>query len=277
MVAKQQKSEQQVISTTEVVPSIDPSVELALKGKSRQQESPPTPATSPRIQKPPRKRSARDAVPADSQEVDVRVSTTNQRDAYEHDLQLRDTQIRRLQKLQLKVARLGDSADPSIEMEIEDIERKLLKLDAKIARYLADIATRSDRENLLAIQQQRAIVLAITRLTGLPSDKIKLVDIVVGSIVLIIDMPLTGAARLVAMQRLNHPMLRAQGFANVALDRVVDMQGQPLDSMFDRAVRFEEAELNAATLPSTEASPYAGINAEARLRITLTEDAVRQE
>jgi len=40
-------------------------------------------------------------------------------------------------------------------------------------------------------------------------------------------------------------------------------------------VRFEEVELNATTPPSAEASPYAGVDAAARLRITLADDAVR--
>jgi hypothetical protein len=213
----------------------------------------------------------------DTQPAPVRVMTPDQHEAYQHNLQLRDTHIRRLQKRQLQAARFGDSADPSIDMKIEDIQHKLSELDSKIAEYTSNITVRPDRKHILSVEQQREAVLELSRITGLPPDKIKLVDIVVGSVVLLVDMPLAGAARLVAMQRLNHPMLRAQGFANVALDRVVDTQGRPLDSMFERAVLFEQAELNDSTPPSAEASPYASVDAEARLRITLADEAVRQD
>jgi len=215
-----------------------------------------------------------DALPPDLV-VDVIISTSDQRAAYEHDLQLRNTLVRRLQKRQLQAARLGDSADPSIEMEIEDLQQEVAQLDAQIASVVPSIDTLPDRAVILSAEQQREAVLALSRITGVPPDKIRLVDIVIGSVVLMVDMSLAGAARLVAMQRLNHPMLREQGFANIALDRVVDTQGQPLDSMFERAVRFEEVELNATTPPSAEASPYAGVDAAARLRITLADDAVR--
>lgn len=207
----------------------------------------------------------------------VRILTTHQRKAYAHDLQLRDTFMRRLQWCQQQRAHFGMHTTFEIVDDIRQLEMDIAKLDTQIAQYAVDITARADRAVILSVEQQREAVMALSRITGLPSDKIKLVDIVVGSVVLIVDMPLSGAARLVAMQRLNHPLLRAQGFAKVVLDRIVDTQGQPLNSMFDRAVRFEEAELNAATPPSAEASPYAGMDAKARLRITLAEDAARRE
>jgi hypothetical protein len=201
----------------------------------------------------------------------------NQRAAYEAKLQVRDTFMRRFLWRQVQSATLGITASFDIVDDLQQLPIKIAELDTDIAQYSVDIATRSDRENLLAIEQQRAIVLAISRITGIPSDQIKLVDIVRSSVVLVVDMPLAGAARLVAMERLNHPMLREQGFAHVALDRFVDMQDRPLDSMFDDAVRLAQAELTAATPPSAEASPYTGVDAEARLRITLAEDAARRE
>jgi len=189
---------------------------------------------------------------------------------------LRDTQIRRLQKRQIQAARLGYTADPSIEMEIEDIEYKLSDLDYKIAEYTSNITVHPARKRILSVEQQRAAVLALSRITGIPPEQIKLVDIVLGSVILLVDMPLDGAARLVAMQRLNHPMLRAQGFANIALDRIVGTQNRPLASMFDRAVQFTASALQSAAQISTEPSPYAGFDAEARLRITLVDGAVQQ-
>jgi hypothetical protein len=204
----------------------------------------------------------------------VSISSSDDRTAYEHQLQVRDAHMRRLQKLEYKLAVLGISADPAIETEAEDIRALIAEIDQQIADYSVAGEVRADRVGILREAQQREALVAISRITGIPADKIKLVDIVLGSVVLLVDMPLAGAARLVAMQRLNHPMLRAQGFANVALDRVVDTQGRPLNSMFDRAVRFEEFELIADT-PSVEPSPYTGITAEARLRITLTENAAR--
>jgi len=191
-------------------------------------------------------------------------------------VQQRDTLNRRLQWRLQQRAHFGMLADPSIIIDIQIIERDLKQIETRIAQYSIDIATRADRSNLLTEAQQREAVLVLSRITGLPADKIKLIDIVIGSVVVIVEMPLAGAARLVAMQRLNHPMLRDQGFAHVALDRVVGPEDRPLDRMFERAVRFEQAQLESSTPPSAEASPYAGEDAVARLRITLAGDAVQR-
>ena len=67
------------------------------------------------------------------------------------------------------------------------------------------------------------------------------------------------------MQRLNHSMLRDQGFANVALDQVLDIS----PGTFERAVHFAQSELQQEQEPGNEASPDTVLNGSARLRITL--------
>jgi hypothetical protein len=51
-----------------------------------------------------------------------------------------------------------------------------------------------------------------------------------------------------------------------------------LDALFERAVRFAQADLTAAT-PLSESAyhPNANVGGEARLRITLADEAVRHE
>jgi hypothetical protein len=210
--------------------------------------------------------------------IPVILSTRDQRAAYEHDLQVRETLIRRRQWGELQYARFGIQTPFATMEDIRQAEEELASVEARLAKYEYISALLSKRAGILSVEQQRAAVLSLSRITGLSFDKIKLIDIVLGSVVLVVEMPIASAARLVAMQRLNHPMLPAQGFAKVALDQVVDIQGQPLDSLFERAVRFEEADLTAATPPSEAADhPYANIGGAARLRITLVDAAVQHE
>jgi len=51
-----------------------------------------------------------------------------------------------------------------------------------------------------------------------------------------------------------------------------------LDALFERAVRFAQADLTAAT-PLSESAyhPNANVGGEARLRITLADEAVRHQ
>ncbi len=198
----------------------------------------------------------------------VGISTTTQRAAYEAVFTQRDTLMRRLLHCQQQRAHFGILLPSAIAVEIQDIERDLAQLDAQLALYQHSVATRADCALILSEAQQREAVLALARITGVPPDEIRRVDIVRGSVVLIVELPLVGAARLLALQRLDHPMLQAQGFARVALDQVIAAQA----TTFERAVRLAQAELESPTPPDTTAShPYAAVRGTARLRVTLAE------
>ncbi len=112
--------------------------------------------------------------------------------------------------------------------------------------------------------RQREALAALSLIIGFPVDQIKLVDIVLDSLVMIVELPIVSAARLVAMQLLRHPMLRAQGFAKVALDG-------PSSTLFDQALSLELVKLNAETPESKEALPYPLNRTKVRLRVTLAE------
>lgn len=196
----------------------------------------------------------------------IQISPSDDRSTYEHQVQLRDTHVRRLQKLEYKLAVLGISADPAIEIEAENIQEDIAALDKKIAAYGQVGQTRADRTGILSEDKQREALAALSRITGIPIDQIKLVDIVLGSVVMIVKLPITSAARLVALQLLHHPMLRSKGFAKVALD-------EPSSQLFDRALSYELVQLDVKTPESDEPSPYAASTATARLRITLVEEA----
>jgi hypothetical protein len=193
----------------------------------------------------------------------VQVSQSDLRAEYDSARATRETLIRRLLWRQEQKAHFGMTSDPSIILDIAAIEYQLKIIEVKIANYPEEVKIRADRTNILSVDQQREVVLALSRITGLPPEKIKLVDIVLGSVVLVVEMPVAGAARLVAMQRLNHPVLRDQGFASVALDQVADIS----PGTFERAVRFAQSELQHE--PGNEASPYTTLDGSARLRITL--------
>lgn len=195
----------------------------------------------------------------------VTISAQARRNAYEHQVRLRDDHMRRLLKLERKLAVLGISADPSIEIEAEDIRKTIAEFDAQIFAYGQAGQTRADRTAILNEDKQREALAALSRITGIPVDQIKLVDIVLGSVVLIVEMPIAGAARLVAMQLLRHPMLRKQGFAKVALDG-------PSNKEFDQALSLELVKLDAETPESKESLPYPLDRAKARLRVTLAEE-----
>jgi hypothetical protein len=162
--------------------------------------------------------------------------------------------------------------DTSFEIvdDIRQIEEELAVLKQRIAQHIEDIIIRADRVEILSAEKQRAFVIALALIADIPINQIKLIEIVIGSIVLITSMPLIGAARLVAMQRLNHQSLRVQGIAYIAVDQVIDTKGKSLDALFDQAVSFEQAELESSVPPTQNArQPYANLEGTALVRIKL--------
>lgn len=112
--------------------------------------------------------------------------------------------------------------------------------------------------------RQREALAALSLIIGFPVDQIKLVDIALDSLVMIVELPIVGAAQLVAMQLLRHPMLRAQGFAKLALDG-------PSSTLFDQALSLELVKLDAKTPESKKSLPYPLNRTKVRLRVTLAD------
>ena len=144
----------------------------------------------------------------------VQLSSRSARQEYDHLLQVRTIKQRRLQHLQVKQAHLGSLCDPSILMEAEDLETELVALNSQVAAY-AEVQT--ILSPLLSPEQQREALLALSAIIGLPPERIRLVDIVLGSIVLLVELPLHEAAHLLALQRLAPRALAGAGFASVAV------------------------------------------------------------
>lgn len=200
----------------------------------------------------------------------VRVSADGPPDAdYEYLLKLRSVNLRRLQHLELQRAHFGSHTPAYIQVEIEDADAEIKRLDAQIGQREHELALRADRAAILSPEQQREALLALARITGLPPERIKLIDVVLGSVILVVELPLAEAARLLAMQRAGHPALAAAGFAAVALERAADAEGRPAGTHFYRAVQHELLDLETgAGVPAP-----APDGALAILRVTLAEPA----
>lgn len=198
----------------------------------------------------------------------VRVSAAEPPDAdHEYLLKLRSVNLRRLQHLELQRAHFGSHTPAYIQVEIEDTDAEIKRLDAQIGLREHELALRADRATILSPEQQREALLALARITGLPPERIKLIDVVLGSVILVVELPLAEAARLLALQRVGHPALAAAGFAAVALERATDAAGRPAGAHFYRAVQRELADLETGA----GAPGSAPDGALATLRVTLAE------
>jgi hypothetical protein len=192
----------------------------------------------------------------------VQISSGSDRRNYEHALSLRGIKQRRLHHLQVKESRLGATCDVSVPMEIEDLRAEIAALDAQVAAY-ARVPTHISP--LLSGEQQRQALLALAAIVGVAPERITLVDIVLGSIVLVIDLPLPEAARLLALQRLLPQALERAGFASVAHDPA----SPPVGPLLARTVADAEAMLTAPAGPTDGPMvPEPSVPA-VRLRVTL--------
>jgi hypothetical protein len=192
----------------------------------------------------------------------VQLSTGEARGEYEHLLAVRATKQRRLQHLQVKQARMGISSDPSIIMEAEDLEQEIAMLNAQVAAYAQ---AQTIASSLLSPEQQREAILALAAIAGVPPERIRLVDIVLGSIVLVVELPVGEAAHLLALQHLAPQALVAAGFARAALEP--DNDPADLALLVDRAARLLVAPEHGAGVQA----PPAGGSPTVRLRVTLAE------
>lgn len=190
----------------------------------------------------------------------VQLSTGSTRGAYEHLLSLCSVKRRRLQHLQIKEAQLGIACDPSILMEAEDLKQEIAALDAQVANYAQVQAIASP---LLSQEQQRAALLALAAITGVPPERIRLVDIVLGSIVLVVELPLKEATRLLALQRLAPRALIDSGFARVVADPELAPDNMAL--LVDEAAALLATPLGEV---AQEGTAPAGVPV-VRLRVTL--------
>src|SRR5262245_30510111 len=112
------------------------------------------------------------------------LSSQQQPSDYEHLVELRNTMMRRCQWLELRAAAQGITTDPSVYIEIENIQAKVQKLDRKIA-LLED-------ELVLTKEQQKAVIELLATMGCTEARRIVLIKATRGSIVLEMEMPLAG-------------------------------------------------------------------------------------
>jgi len=196
----------------------------------------------------------------------VQISSRTDRRDYEQTLSLRAIKQRRLHHLQIKQSRLGAACDVSVPMEIEDLQAEIVTLDSQVAAY-ARVPTHVSP--LLSEEQQRQALLTLAAIIGVAPERISLIDIVVGSIVLVIELPLAEAARLLALQRLLPQALLRAGFVRV----VPDLANAHLQGHIAQAVAHAQATLMAPIVDSQSDTPdtIARPGPTVRLRVTLAE------
>jgi hypothetical protein len=190
----------------------------------------------------------------------VAISTETTYEKYEKLVELRQAHTRRLQQRQLQKALLGVSADPIIPIEIEDIKKELELLDKQIALL-------PNRTDILTFEQQKAVLEALARTGCEFIDRIRLIDIVIGSVIVMVEMSLAGAARLMALHRVKHPQLDREGITDVAVAQDIRPLEEIQYNQFRKAVRFEIQDLQSDTVSDT--SPYASLLDTIPLRVTI--------
>jgi len=164
------------------------------------------------------------------------------------------------------------TTDPSVLIEIEDLHTELNDLARQIHDYERVPDTLPDREYILTHEQQEAVLQAL-EITGCTFiDRIRLIDVVIGSIVVVVEMPLAGAARLMALRRVKHPQLERKGITDVALaSGISTLKKSQVDKLVE-AVNFELSDLQGGK-PS-DASPYANLSDTVPLRVTIDPDKI---
>jgi hypothetical protein len=184
--------------------------------------------------------------------------TTSAQADYEHLINRRNTKMRRCQWLELRADTQGITTDPSIYMEIEDIQAEVEKLDRKLASL--------EDELVLSEEQQKAVVELLAAMGCTDANRIVLIKVTKGSVVLEMEMPLAGAARLLALHAIRHPQLVRKGISDIALAKDIDTQEK---RQLDRAVKFEINDLQSKRPSDT--SPYANLPNTIPLRVTIAE------
>jgi hypothetical protein len=180
---------------------------------------------------------------------------------YDHLVELRNTMMRRSQWLELRAAKQGIETPPSIYMEIEDIQAQIERIDKQLSLYQSEV--------VLNHEEQKVVVEALAAMGCSFADRIRVIKIIQGSIVLEMEMPLAGAARLMALQMLGHPQLARKGITNI--DFAGDI-GTWKKQRFAEAISFELQDLQGGK-PS-ETSPFANHPDTIPLRITIASDKI---
>jgi len=192
----------------------------------------------------------------------------------EHIRELYNIKTRRLEHLEISAARTGYSTDASVLMEIEDIRKDIKQLQDKIT----DDQLQPDRQNLLDVDKQKELLAVVAAHIGVPINKIKMIDIVIGSVIAIMEMPLPQAANLVALKKQGYQRLAEFGIADVQLDTAATSPQNQVE--FEKVVRFEESILSSRKSSEeikdllNRHTKYLASKIPIRLRVKLTDEFV---
>jgi hypothetical protein len=206
----------------------------------------------------------------------ITISTPEQRKVYEHLVSLRNIKNRRFQHLELRAARQGDSTDPSVLMEMEDLLAELNDLERQIHRYIVTPNLLLGRENFLTLEQQQAVLQALEIMGCTFIERIRYIDIVVGSVVVVVEMPFAGAARLMALHHVKHPQLGRKGITDVKFAPDISTLERPQKNELVEAVNFEIGDLEGDEDKVSDKSPYDDIPYAIPLHITVDEEKYRE-
>lgn len=223
---------------------------------------------------------SREAIPPSASDAPALgpLISSNRPPEYEHLLGLRETSIRRCQWLERQAAWEGRRTDPAVRMEIEDLHKEIKRLrhlldgyDTQLDKYeeIPDTGYKSEVDLTPAMKLKH--LKKIAKAAGVAVEDIRIIAIRRGSVVYEVEMPIAGAARLVALHQLKHPQLVEDGITKV----VVVEDGKSLSreeaKQFIEALAFEVNDLRGDK-PS-EASLFHDNPTFIPLRITLDEKA----
>lgn len=189
-------------------------------------------------------------------------------DEYRHRMMVRYEKMRRCQYLELRAAKQGIITDPSVLTEIEDLR-------AELKQFEKELSLLPERHHILTTEEQRAILETLAAMGCEFVDRIRLINIVIGSVILIVEMPLAGAARLMALQQVNHPQLEREGIINIEFDRERNALRKSQLSDLVTAVNFEIQDLQGEVDKISKESPFTTRVETVPLRVTIDPDKIK--
>jgi hypothetical protein len=126
---------------------------------------------------------------------------------------------RRLQLLKEQKAYKGVSVDPSVTMEIEDLEVELQRLEHQLEERVETKIVISSKLSHFVPEELEGKLAQIATILNIPLTEISLLRAYDGSIVLHVMMPAEAADRLMAMYEANDPAIRELGIQGVQIIR----------------------------------------------------------
>jgi hypothetical protein len=188
---------------------------------------------------------------------------------YDHLVAVRNIKMRRCQKLEFQAARQGYGTPPDIQMEIEDLHAEMDGLDRQINTYLQHFDTGVAQELNLASEQVAEIVKMVSREGCTDVQSTRVYGMFPGSIVMGIEIPLAGAARLLALHHIQHPQLKREGIVGVGLIDNIRTIDQAQINQLAEARDFEIQDLQGNFGDAIYESPYTIVPATIPLTVVI--------